>query len=81
MAQTYSTTEVAKHKDKDAGIWIIIENDVYDVSRKSLFSAASDLFCPHCASRQLRSSLVVVVAGPGCAVLLAGLARVNWLAG
>ncbi|CEJ82499.1 Putative Cytochrome b5-like Heme/Steroid binding domain containing protein [[Torrubiella] hemipterigena] len=33
MAQTYSTAEVGKHKDKDSGIWIIIENDVYDVSQ------------------------------------------------
>jgi cytochrome b involved in lipid metabolism len=30
--KTFTTADVAKHKDADNGLWIIIENDVYDVT-------------------------------------------------
>ena len=34
MSKSFSTAEVAKHRDDDNGYWLIIENDVYDVSSK-----------------------------------------------
>lgn len=34
MSQTYSTAEVAKHKDEENGMWLIVENDVYDITSK-----------------------------------------------
>ncbi|KAJ4265579.1 hypothetical protein ACHAPJ_007905 [Fusarium lateritium] len=33
MAETYTTAEVGKHKDEASGFWLIVENDVYDVSK------------------------------------------------
>ncbi|KAJ4165777.1 hypothetical protein LMH87_007395 [Akanthomyces muscarius] len=30
--KTFATAEVSKHKDKDNGIWLIIEGAVYDVT-------------------------------------------------
>ncbi|KAK0384986.1 hypothetical protein NLU13_7464 [Sarocladium strictum] len=33
MSQTYSTAEVAKHKSEADGFWLIVENDVYDVTK------------------------------------------------
>lgn len=38
MSQQYSTADVAKHKDEENGMWLIVENDVYDVT--SEFSLA-----------------------------------------
>ena len=35
MAGTYTTAEVGKHKDEANGFWLIVENDVYDVSSMS----------------------------------------------
>ena len=32
MSQTYTTAEIAKHKDDTNGYWLIVENEVYDVS-------------------------------------------------
>lgn len=32
--KTFATAEVSKHKDKDNGIWLIIEGAVYDVTSK-----------------------------------------------
>ena len=34
MAETYTTAEVGKHKNEEKGYWIIVENDVYDVTSK-----------------------------------------------
>lgn len=34
MSQTYTTADVTKHKDDENGYWLIVENDVYDVSSK-----------------------------------------------
>ncbi|CAM1501106.1 Fc.00g102680.m01.CDS01 [Cosmosporella sp. VM-42] len=33
MAETYTTADVGKHKDEENGYWIIVENDVYDVTK------------------------------------------------
>jgi len=35
MSKTYTTADVAQHKDESNGYWLIVENDVYDVSSKS----------------------------------------------
>jgi hypothetical protein len=32
MSQTHTTAEVAKHRDDANGYWLIVENDVYDVT-------------------------------------------------
>lgn len=32
MAESYSTVDVGKHKDEANGYWLIVENDVYDVT-------------------------------------------------
>jgi cytochrome b involved in lipid metabolism len=32
MSKSFTTAEVAKHKDDAEGYWLIIENDVYDIS-------------------------------------------------
>lgn len=32
MSETYTTAEVGKHKDEANGFWLIVENDVYDVT-------------------------------------------------
>ncbi|KAG5656335.1 hypothetical protein KAF25_004611 [Fusarium avenaceum] len=32
MPETYTTAEVQKHKDEANGFWLIVENDVYDVT-------------------------------------------------
>lgn len=29
---SYTTAEIAKHKDEANGYWLIVDNDVYDVS-------------------------------------------------
>lgn len=36
MSQTYTTADVAKHKDAENGYWLIVENDVYDVTSKAI---------------------------------------------
>lgn len=36
MSQTYTTADVAKHKDAENGFWLIVENDVYDVTSKRM---------------------------------------------
>lgn len=36
MSQTYTTADVAKHKDAENGFWLIVENDVYDVTSKDI---------------------------------------------
>ncbi|ORY64967.1 putative cytochrome b5 protein [Pseudomassariella vexata] len=33
MSKTYTTKDVAEHKTDAAGIWIIIDNGVYDVTK------------------------------------------------
>ncbi|KAF4984376.1 hypothetical protein FDECE_17098 [Fusarium decemcellulare] len=38
MAETYTTAEVGKHKDEASGFWLIVENDVYDVTTVKLIS-------------------------------------------
>lgn len=35
MAEKYTTAEVAKHKSEADGFWIIVENEVYDVTSTS----------------------------------------------
>lgn len=34
MSDTFTTSDVAKHKDAENGYWLIVENDVYDVTSK-----------------------------------------------
>lgn len=34
MSQTFAPAEIAKHKDKDSGIWLLIDGNVYDVTSK-----------------------------------------------
>lgn len=34
MSETYSTADVAKHRDDENGYWLIVEGDVYDVTSK-----------------------------------------------
>jgi cytochrome b involved in lipid metabolism len=34
MSKTFAAAEVSKHKDKDNGLWLIIEGNVYDVTSK-----------------------------------------------
>lgn len=36
MSKTFTTAEVGKHKDEGNGYWIIVENDVYDLTSKCL---------------------------------------------
>ena len=43
--KTFTTAEVAQHKDDANGYWLIIENDVYDVS--SMSSTLLIQFLPH----------------------------------
>lgn len=33
--QTFTTADVSKHRDAKNGYWLIIENNVYDVTSKS----------------------------------------------
>ena len=33
MSESYTTADVQKHKDEANGFWLIVENDVYDVTR------------------------------------------------
>lgn len=30
--QTFTTADVAKHRDEENGFWLIVENNVYDVT-------------------------------------------------
>ena len=32
MSESYTTADVQKHKDEANGFWLIVENDVYDVT-------------------------------------------------
>lgn len=32
MSAQYTTAEVAKHKDESSGLWIIVDNSVYDIT-------------------------------------------------
>lgn len=32
MSSQYTTAEVAKHKDDANGMWIIVDNGVYDIT-------------------------------------------------
>jgi cytochrome b involved in lipid metabolism len=34
MSEKYTVADVGAHKDEASGIWIIVENDVYDVTSK-----------------------------------------------
>jgi hypothetical protein len=38
MSETYTTAEVQKHKDEANGFWLIVENDVYDVTSMTILS-------------------------------------------
>lgn len=45
MSETYTTAEVQKHKDEANGFWLIVENDVYNVtSMISLLLVAIDFY-------------------------------------
>ncbi len=35
MSETFTTADVAKHKDAENGYWLIVENDVYDVTSET----------------------------------------------
>ncbi|EGX93632.1 cytochrome b5, putative [Cordyceps militaris CM01] len=41
MSQSYAAAEVSKHKDKDNGLWLIIEGNVYDVTSKYIIAYAT----------------------------------------
>ena len=47
MAESYSTADVGKHKDEANGYWLIVENDVYDVTSTfiTICSMASQSRC------------------------------------
>ena len=45
----YSTADVAAHRDEANGYWLIVENDVYDVSSKSRAASLAFLPCLFCA--------------------------------
>ena len=32
MSESYTTADVQKHKDEANGFWLIVENDVHDVT-------------------------------------------------
>lgn len=34
MSKTFTTADVSPHKDDSNGYWIIVENDVYDLTSK-----------------------------------------------
>jgi len=38
--KAFTMAEVAKHKDAESGIWVIVEADVYDVTSKFFPSSA-----------------------------------------
>ncbi|RYP18943.1 hypothetical protein DL765_003621 [Monosporascus sp. GIB2] len=41
MSKTYTAKDVAEHKDeKNGGVWVIVDNGVYDVTTKSLTAPA-----------------------------------------
>lgn len=46
MSQTHTTAEVAKHKDDANGYWLIVENDVYDVTSEQIPTNESSLNHP-----------------------------------
>lgn len=41
MSKSFAPAEVSKHKDKDNGIWLIIEGNVYDVTSKYMETASA----------------------------------------
>jgi hypothetical protein len=55
MSQTYTTADVAKHKDAENGFWLIVENDVYDVTSKSAlpFPIVTSRVIPTCVLKGL----------------------------
>lgn len=32
MSETYTTAQIAEHKSEEAGLWIIVDGSVYDVT-------------------------------------------------
>ncbi|KAF7550982.1 hypothetical protein G7Z17_g5322 [Cylindrodendrum hubeiense] len=36
MSEKYTAAEVGKHKSADDGFWLIVESDVYDVTRDTM---------------------------------------------
>lgn len=61
MSKTFTTAEVSQHKEEANGVWIIIENDVYDITSKSPFLRAPDLW--NSASSSLLLFFVNCIAG------------------
>ena len=37
MSNTYTTKDVAEHKDEKNGVWIIVDSEVYDVTSTITF--------------------------------------------
>jgi hypothetical protein len=47
MSEKYTVADVGAHKDEASGIWIIVENDVYDVTSKCPSSLWHTAPSPH----------------------------------
>lgn len=45
MSKTFTTAEVGKHKDDANGYWLIIENDVYDLTGMFFDLVSASLLC------------------------------------
>lgn len=46
MSKSFTTAEVAKHKTEDGGIYIIVDNGVYDITGEFLSSIPVEVGLP-----------------------------------
>lgn len=53
MSKTFTTADVAAHKDAESGLYIIVDENVYDVTGTSPFPfCALAALGPHCARKE-----------------------------